>query len=433
MVKFSSRIFFLSILFLLLLFLVGDLVVNRRGSLSGIIGSDSRSGISRIVVDQTQDLSALGYSGQRKIVSDKEGNFYVTYRKKYQDYYGIFVARLEKKSNNQWGVSGTDKPIAFVESNQRVPSITLDSKNVLHVVWYGTNSGDDSDERQIKYSRSNDGGRTWDKWKNISLVLGFSGSDLWQEHPNILVGANGYLYVVWEGKDENSEYQQIKFSRSTDGGNTWRKWMNVYPFVDNSQSRPTILEGVDKKLYIFSYSTMGTGSQQIQVSSSADFGNTWSKWFDISRSAFDSRHISATIDNSGILYVTWRANTKKDGPSQIFYSSFKNGIWSEPLIISSSSSYQFFPSITVDENQTIYVLWVETDDSSNFPKEQPKKGKIYIASKRDGDNQSFERRLLAEGENNLYPNFPEQISSGEVPLLYLREGKLDSEIIFEIL
>src|SRR5439155_33747 len=117
--------------------------------------------------------------------------------------------------------------------DQRVPSIAIDSKNHIHVVWYGRDqvyAG--ANGRQVKYSMWN--GVAWLPWINISPVLGYSGSTYWQEHPVIVIGKNDVLHVLWEGADSGSAgAQQIKHSMSTDGGYTWTNWENIAP-VDKS-------------------------------------------------------------------------------------------------------------------------------------------------------------------------------------------------------
>ena len=48
---------------------------------------------AELKMDTIEDVKGLGYSGQRKIAMDSQGNFFVAYRKKYQSKSEIFLAK----------------------------------------------------------------------------------------------------------------------------------------------------------------------------------------------------------------------------------------------------------------------------------------------------------------------------------------------------
>lgn len=369
-------------------------------------------------VDMIQDVRGLGYSGQRKIATDGKGNIFVAYRKKYQGKSEIFIAKIRKQEND-WSVSGTEKPIACVGTgvDQRVPSIDIDSENVIHAVWYGADSDAQTDNRQIKYSRSRDGGRTWSDWKNISPVDGYRNEDYWQEHPHIIAGKNNFLFSAWEGKDQDNGKQQIKFSRSADGGMTWSRWKNIRTTPDNTQSRPTIVQDRSGRLHIFMYSSFanGTGRQQIAHSWSDDEGNSWNAWQAVSDPAFDSRHISSAVGPDGESHIAWRSQDSS-GRSQIMYRFLKNGRWSEIQAVAPSGSYQFFPSIGIDGDGKPNVVWMESEKPSDLPNENPPDGKIRIARLEAGAFSPIQP--VADDTPGLYPHIPEKSEGLEIPLIF---------------
>lgn len=386
----------------------------------------------QILIDKSEDVATLGYSGQRKIAKDTAGNFYIAYRKKYNGYYEIFVAKLTKGENEKWLVSGTDNPIAFIKSDQRVPSITIDSQNILHLVWYGSDIEDERGNRQIKYSKSIDGGKTWDNWKNISPVLGYSGNDYWQEHPNMFGGSDDELYVVWEGKDIKNNHQQIKFSKSMDSGQSWQNWINIGVSSKNSQSRPTIVQDKNGRLHVLMYSFLGGQAQQIQYSYSDDDGNNWSVWQNVSDSSFDSRHISVSIDKYNNLHAVWRAKYNDSKPTQIYYSVLENGKWQKPVIVAESVNNQFFPNITIDESNAPFIVWVESEKDYGFPKEWPEKGKIYASYFLNKEDRFSNAEQLSFENDNLYPNFLFKTDNFKnFPFIYTKIKNSVSEIILD--
>lgn len=415
-----------AIIFAVILILVIFVILSKKFIIGSEIKRDiqiNQTDFKQIIIDKTEDVAALGYPGQRKIVKDKAGNFYITYRKKYNSYYSIFVAKLSKDKNDEWLISGTDEPIVFIKADQRVPSIAIDSDDILHIVWYGSDSDNEPGNRQIKYSKSNDNGNTWDDWKNISQVSGYSNEDYWQEHPNISIGFNSELYVVWEGKDAQNKYQQIKFSKSIDGGQLWTKWVNVNVSPSNTQSRPSVVQDNRGKLYVLMYSSSDGPMQQVWYSYSNNDGSDWKNWQNVSKSSFDSRHISVSVDQEGILHAVWRSMANNNSPTQIYYSYLNKNNWSKPIVIAKSTNYQFFPSITIDENNIPFIVWLESKKNYSLPREQPEDGKIYFSYFLNKTEFS-QAQMLSVGNDNFYPSFPNSIEDKNISVLFLNGSKI---------
>lgn len=359
------------------------------------------SKVNRILVDVSEDYRALGFSGQKKLVLDSKGNVYVAYRKKANNYYEIFVAKLKKDTDGDLSYEVVfKKNVSSINNkvNQRVPSIAIDSKDNLHLVWYGADSNTQAGDRQIKYSSSKDGGETWSKAINISYVSGYKNQSLWQEHPDIWVGNDDNLFVVWEGKDKESDNQYIKFSKSKDGKD-WSDWKDIN-ISSGSQSRPTIVQDKNGVLYVFMYSKQNLNNHQIWYSLSSNEGESWSEWKNISNSSQDSRHLSATPDSKNRLHLTWREFSSKNGKTQIMYSSFDKKDWSRKEVVSESNAFQFFPSIGVNKDDTLIISWLETANKSSFPEDDPNEGTSYIATKKSGE-ELFSNGFLIVKKSNL--------------------------------
>lgn len=385
-----------------------------------------------IKIDEIEDARGLGYAGQRKIAIDKNGDAFVAYRKKYNGKSEIFVAKVSNDKNN-WKISGIEKPISAVDrdADQRVPSIAIDNKNTIHVIWYGSDLINQSNNRQIKYSRSEDGGASWIKWKNISIVEGYdSEDDYWQEHPYILAGAGGELFAAWEGKDNENKRQQIKFSKSTDGGETWSNWKNIKITPNNTQSRPTIVQDEAGRLHLFAYSSFGNKNdkQQIVYSWSDDKGENWKDWEQLSDPILDSRHITAATDLEGRIYLAWRSQNSL-AASAIVQRSLQNDSWSEIKKVAFSERYQFFPSIGVGKAGKINITWMESEKNSSLPTENPSEGRVYRAVLNSGKfSQPIE---ISNGSKNLYPHIPEIFKTDMMPAVY--ESGAPSSKKFELI
>ncbi|NOT47055.1 MAG: exo-alpha-sialidase [Acidobacteria bacterium] len=281
----------------------------------------------------SEDGKALGYPDGRKIVRDASGNLYAAFRKKYNSYYQIFVAK-SSNGGSTWNVPST--PISTVSGsfNQRVPSIAIDGSNTLHVTWYGQDSGNSgTNQRQIKYSKSTDLGLTWSAWRNIAPVSGYNGSDLWQEHPVVYVDGNNIMYVVWEGHDSSHSSPQAKFIKSTDGGNFWTSWINVAALSTN-QSRPTIVVDSAGKIFVVAYGYWSsTGEQNILFSTSTNGGASFSGWSAVSPAGLDQRHPSAAIDSGNKIHLVWR-EANASAKTDVRYLKYTSPAWAakKPLV-----------------------------------------------------------------------------------------------------
>lgn len=376
-----------------------------------------------IMIANSGDIAAAGFPGQRKIAFDKDKNMYVAYRSKIDGKLQIFVTKFSAAGNYAES-SKTTFQVSNAKVTQRVPSIAIDSKNIIHITWYGADSKNKINERQVKYAKSNDGGKTWSEAKNIAYVKGYKKDEYWQEHPSVYIGQGDEIFIVWEGKDAKNAKQQVKFVKSTDSGNSWGNWINIGTTKDKTQSRPSLVQDNSGKLHLVMYSSYGGKGQQIQYSTSGDKGNSWSAWQNISNSKFDSRHPSLAIGGNGALHAVWRAPNKANGPAQMYYSNMSSGKWSAPVVATASKNYQFFPNICVDGSGKVYAVWMETKSKSDFPKEKPVTGKIYISYLEDGGKFSAPKEVSYSGES-FYPNMPLSMSEMNfVPVLYSSNAKL---------
>lgn len=371
----------------------------------------------------SEDNKSLGYPDGRKIVRDSNGNLYAAYRKKSGGYYQIYVS---KSSNGGASWTMPSNPISTVAGNfnQRVPSIAVDSSNTLHVVWYGqdaTYSG--ANERQIKYSRSFDGGNSWSAWRNIAPVSGYSGGSYWQEHPVIYVDGSNKIYVVWEGEDSSHSNPQIKFTRSNDGGNFWTNWINVGETANaTNQSRPTVAVDTNGKIFIIAYGYWQSSGRQniIYATSASGGGSSFSGWNAVSASgSYEQRHPSAAIDSGNKIHLVWR-EANGAGKTEIRYSKFTSSSWSAATTVSATSGYyQFFPSVA-NASGSQYVVWTETTEASGYPSENPSTGRIVFAKRLQGSS-TWAKSNVTGVANDVWGSIrwsSNQLNGGTIDIVY---------------
>jgi hypothetical protein len=383
---------------------IAPVIVNASMSTLTLVSNST-------AIDHITDDKGLGYTDSRKVARDTKGNLYVAYRNKYrmvnQLRYHIFVAK-STDNGATWVVLNGNRPIETTgDYNQRVPSIAIDSQDVIHVVWYGLDASHTSDnDRQIKYVRSADGGKRWQSWVNLAEVGGYKDENLWQEHPIIYADNQDRLYVVWEGRDPANVKGQIKLTSSVDSGKTWRSWINVALTQDTYFSRPTLVATRDGAgLYILAYAQF-KNRHQIVWTQSNDNGATWAKWANVAPDEKDQRHVSLTVDRTDRLHAVWRqqpSGSAATATTQIFYAIYANGAWGAAQQISPNTpTYHFFPSITATDSDQIWVTWLETATASGYPKEEPTGGTVYYTVNVQGQWQA--QRQLGNRNLGLYPS-----------------------------
>ena len=348
-------------------------------------------------VDTTEDYKALGYTDNRKVVRDDEGNLYVAYRKKWQGQYRIFIAKSTDEGN-RWQVLNDNQPVETVgDYTQRVPSLAIgrntnDNANFLHLVWYGNDQDHGGNERQIKYLRLNTVGKrsSDDCCATAVNIAGYSGQNLWQEHPAIYVNGSN-VYIVWEGRDATSANAKIKFIRSTNFGRTWSAPADIVPATRINFSRPTLAVAYHNKvrqLYVVAYGESNKLSQ-IYWSRSLDNGDRWAAWQPVAPSATDQRHVSMVRDAADNLHIVWREVENAQATVlryRVFNPALAKGAgqWTAAAetIAANPGHCLFFPSIAIDEQKQVWVVWTESSDCRTVPSDDPTTGQIAYRVKR---------------------------------------------------
>ncbi|HEV2119556.1 MAG TPA: hypothetical protein VGS11_05575 [Candidatus Bathyarchaeia archaeon] len=387
-------------------------------------------------VDQISDPKGLGYSGQRKMATDNNGNTYIAYRKAPP---GLTQSEIYVAMSKDGGKTWTDLgggPVAIVNApplvsgttqgggtgtDQRVPSIAIDSKNQIHVVWYGRDSiYTGANERQVKYSKWN--GAAWLPWINLSPVLGYSGSTYWQEHPVIVVGKNDVLHVIWEGSDSSSVgVQQIKHSMSTNGGATWTTWENIAPINPSGQSRPDAVVDPNGNLYATWYGGVsGTTGTRIKYARWDAGSMTWAPVQIVAAiDGYSQKHVSLAIDKSNTLRLVWDGPDDSNSNSLVKYSSLNlslsSPVWSAWTNVNPGTWLnQSDPMISIGPSGIVLVAWQEWKGTDALTATNASVFIMII-----GASQSKTQLGSSLSGNNKWPVMTEDSSGGVVRIGWL--------------
>lgn len=143
------------------------------------------------------------------ILADQAGNLHVAYARYTDGYYDLYYARSSDKGDTwAWpvGISNVRKGIAVGGA-----ALAIDGNGRLHVAWLQILT-ENSLDRSVWYSRSSDGGQTWERPLQITDVYGYS-------EVNIAVTGKETIHLMWNGAGGKlaGRYHQW----SADGGESW--------------------------------------------------------------------------------------------------------------------------------------------------------------------------------------------------------------------
>ena len=214
------------------------------------------------------------------------------------------------------------------------------------VTWHDASSGNE----EIRFSKSTDGGTTFSVPKNISNN---SGESL---RPSITTDGTNIL-VTWY--DNSSGHYEILFSKSTDGGTTFSVPKNISNVIEDSNDPIIITDGTN---ILVIWNDRPVINYEIFFSKSTDGGTTFSVPKNISNTVGLSVDPSITTDGTNIL-VTWRDHSSGNG--EILFSKSIDGgaTFSAPINISNNSGISVEPSIATNANY-ILVTWYDASSGN---------------------------------------------------------------------
>lgn len=231
--------------------------------------------------------------------------------------------------------------------------LAVDSKGVIHVVW-NENNGNAYD---IYYSSSTDGGQHW------SSPVDIANSKLPTVGPNIAVGPGDILHVAWNDRRDGNA-QRIYYTRSLNGGGTWESPKDLSGSSSADTHTPSITVDKNNRVHIAWHSGETEANQQaaqIYYTRSVDGGVTFEA---LQRLNTDTSHHAAwprfSVDgtNGGIVAITWRDNRRYPDWDIYLAVSTDGGRTFTERVGMASSSMEWDPDVAVDNIGVIHLSFM---------------------------------------------------------------------------
>ena len=250
------------------------------------------------------------------------------------------------------------------------PSIAVDCKGIVHVAWRDlTDYGGSGPDFDIFYKYRDVNG-VW----SITEVVSTESTEESRE-PSLAVDCNGIVHVAWcdytnyggSGTDKDIFY---KFRDMT---GLWSTTEIVSTESTDNSYGPSLDIENDGTVHIAWYdhtNYAGSGNDYDIFYKTRSISGTWSITEVVStESSSDSNNPSLSVENPDKVHVSWDDNTNYNGCGTDFDIFYKyrdlNGVWSITEVVSTeSTSDSFWPTLRVDSDSNIHVVWDDWTDYS---------------------------------------------------------------------
>jgi hypothetical protein len=299
------------------------------------------------------------YNYHRKLVVDSNYNIYAIYfgYLPTSSYYQIICGKSE--DNGETWENYQVSSAKWMDYYNYYPSITIDSNDVLHAVWHGGSTS--STTYNIRYARSIDGGETWIDHYNITSSTSYA-----NYYTSICTDKDDTVHIVWRGRTSSSYYYNIHYINRTSNG----LWSNEYLITKFPYSSPYLYQyyasvvadskgNVHVVWYGYLSSTLRTYNIGYAVHWAAN--DTWSGIIQLtSDTSYYKYNPCITVAPNDDLHVVWYGTDTKETTSyQIMYRMYDSstGKWGPREYLTSKQTYQYYPTVSVNEKGEVDVMW----------------------------------------------------------------------------
>ena len=234
------------------------------------------------------------------------------------------------------------------------------------IVWEGFDEQSGGEER-IKLTRSIDGGRTWMQWQNVAPP-----SSNGYSRPAVVGASDGRsLYLL--AYAERGPVRQIVWTRSTDGGRTWAPWAEVAPSPVDQRHLSLAIDGADRLHAVWRQQTGGPNTQVVYASYD---GRAWSRPEPVAPSDKFQFFPSIAVTGPDTLQVVWTETSDESGypqddpkSGQVVGTFRQAGQgWGPRRVLSPEGQSAIYGSLRAgrpSDGGLADVVWMDTSDPQN--------------------------------------------------------------------
>lgn len=253
------------------------------------------------------------------------------------------------KSDDGGTTFGTQIPItSHAGGNTGIPKIVTDGNHV-YLMW----EDNGAKNFDVFLTSSNDSGNTFNSIPiNISNNTGDSGA------PQMIVNGNN-IYAIW--MDDTPGNFDILFSKSTDGGSTFTKPVNVSGNMQDSGYPQFAVVG--NNVYATWTNAITEKNYDVLFAKSTDGGQTFGTPVNVSNTPGASGWPQISTDN-GNVYVSWVDNTPGNYDIYIAKSADDGNSFESPVNVNNGTYGSWYGTMASSPN-AVYLAWQQANNGSN--------------------------------------------------------------------
>jgi S1-C subfamily serine protease len=243
--------------------------------------------------------------------------------------------------------------------------------------------------------------------KDWTKILGLSDSNVTSQGPRLAASGNK-VYVVWE--ESHDGINRIMFAKSTDRGNIFSKPANLTSSVGKDSETPSIA-AFGNIVYVV-WTDNSPGNFDIFFMKSTDGGNTFNKPLNLSNDPGLSYQPRIVTDGKNNVYVVWTDNSP--GNYNILFTKSSDGgdSFDKPIILSNLKGVSNFPNIVASGNN-VYVVWSHKNNTDFDPSNTENQTQTYNV---------FFTKSLDRGNSFSKPvNLSDDTANSQSPALAISE------------
>jgi len=174
-----------------------------------------------------------------------------------------------------------------------------------------------------------------------------------QCYPDMTLGANGQLYLVWQ--DNSRGNWDIFFATSSDG-TTWSRPVQITDSDDN-ETRPVIAVDSQSPAHIYvAWQDDRNGNRDIYVAGSTN-AFAESTIAAVTADSADQYDPDIAVDGTGMAYLVW--TDMRNGQADIYGAASDGSGWANVPVVTTNSA-QTSPALTAEQNTSVlHLVWVD--------------------------------------------------------------------------
>lgn len=334
--------------------------VASLGNSVHVVWYDSRDGNQEIYYKRSTD-NGVSWGADTRLTHDSSSSWvpsvsvsgntvHVVWEDHRDGNYEIYYKRSTDNGVN-WGA---DTRLTNDPSYSESPSAPV-SGDTVHVVWEDARDG----TPEIYYKRSTDNGVSW----GADTRLSNAPVPISDYYPSASVSGNN-VYVVWNENRYGSVY--IRYTRSTDGGLSWRADTTLEDTILPRLSQSPSVGVSGNKIHVVWYDYPG-GVYQIFYRRSTDNGLTWRAETQLTSASFPGCFWPSVSVSGNNVHLVW--DDFRDGGAghgQIYYlGSTDNGLsWGAETRLTYDSIQAVSPSVSAS-GPMVHVVWEDQRDGND--------------------------------------------------------------------